>query len=409
MNVRQGLGLVFFLSGCFTDLSGTKVQRDLSGGGGGNDLSVGGDDGGGGGDADLTGVTLDLKSNQDGGGGDLAPSATCALPYLAVLINTSSGAATHGRVERIPLDGRPRCKALTLGNSLPVNGTALGFLPPETIAVGGTNIVYQIKGDDKAAAGFFQGDTSYAYGVPVDDLFPVLDATGKQLLGITYDNNQFTSTGTEVAYLAIIDGDQHVDHWEVATSAVIKIGSNVRSMTTSPLDRHKIMATKVYDPAFAAAEFTPPWTDTPVEVTTPHYQGALGSPGQTHTIKTLRVQPASDVIARTAWTFRANGGGYSVYYLNDDQMGGKDLVGPLTCNLAVCSTEMTDPILDAVPDPGNLDAVIAICIDKDASSSPDKAHVVRMKADGSCEMILDGDDLFSQEYPGKLANAILEP
>ena len=397
-------GAALALVGCFDNLTGTKVKHDL-GGGGDVDLSVPGNSDGGNPPGDLAGATVDGGGGTDGGTNPFA----CELPFLAVLINSNSGSSVSGRIERLPLDGRPKCKALSLAGSLPKDLTAMGFLPPETIAVGGTNIVYQIKQNDKAAAGFWKGNTTYAYGVPIDDLFAIKDGSGNQYLAVAHDGEQFTSTGTQIAYLSIINGDQDVTHWQVDSSGTIKIGWEVRAMTTSALDRTKIFAAKgLTDPYFAAAEFTPPWDDQIVEPKAPYYQQTLGATGEARTIRTLRVSTGSGILRRTAWTFRPGGGStqYQVYYVNDLEGGAKEMVGPLTCSLPACSTKPSTPLSDAVPDPTNNDAVIAICADATDSST---AHVVRMTSTGDCSMILDGATLLSQEYPGKLTNVILEP
>lgn len=390
------------LTACFSDLSGTKIRTD---GGGDADLAVdpSNDDGG-------IDPSADLKTAGDGGNNnaDGAVAATCDLPYLAIVIN----GASVGRIERIPLDGRPPCKALKLGNSLPNDLNAIGFLPPSTIAVGGLNIVYQIKPDDKAAAGFWKSKESFAYGVMIDDVFPIQHLDGTYYLAATHDGQQFPCCGNSVEYVSVIDGDQDVTNWSVASSSGdIRIGSDVRGMAPSARDAHKIFAAKgLTDPYFAAGEFQPPWDGSPVEVTMPYYQAGLGGPGDTRSVKTLRVSSGSAVLARTAWVFKPQAGGaYQVYFVNDDLAGTKDLVGPLTCDLPQCATEATAPIYDVVPDPTNNDAVLAICSDKDAGSSWNKSHVVRMKGDGTCQLVFDGEPLLSNEYPVRLANAILQP
>lgn len=387
---------------CFSDLSGTKVRTD----GGDPDLAVGPttEDGG-------SNNNDDLKATGDGGNNnnnDGAVAATCDLPYLAIVINGGS----VGRIERIPLDGRPPCKALKLGNSLPNDLSSIGFLPPSTIAVGGLNVVYQIKPDDKAAAAFWKSKESFAYGVMIDDVFPIQHTDGTYYLAATHDGEQFSCCGNSIEYVSVIDGDHDVTNWSLGSSSGdIRIGSDVRGMAPSARDPKKIFAAKgLTDPYFAAGEFAPPWDDTPVEVTMPYYQAGLGVQGEARSVKTLRVSNGSGVLARTAWVFKPQAAAaYQVYFLNDDLAGTKNLVGPLTCDLPQCATATTAPIYDAVPDPTNEDAVLAICSDKDAGSSWNKSHVVRMKGNGMCELVFDGEPLLSNEYPVRLANAILQP
>ena len=345
---------------------------------------------------------------QPGGGKDAATTLECELPYYAALIVSNSGSGTaRGRVERLPLDGRGRCKPLSLGNSLPYDANAVAFLPPDTIAVGALSGIYQIGFDDKAAAPVYKPAT-FAWTSLVDDLFPLVGQDGKTLLAIAYDASNLGGSNT-IEFLVTIDGDQEVSRWTVGSSETIRVGFDPYGMAPSVNDPHKFFVLKGLSDPYAAGEFVAPWDDQPVEVEdNPYYQLNLGAPGSALTIKTLRQQQGGAILKRTVWTFRpSTGSGYQVYMVNQVDDGKKQLLGPYICTNPVCSSAQFDAYTDAGPDFTDDTAVVAVCSDAD---NPDSVnHVVRIRDSGDCEVILDGNELLAQEYPLRLAPVYLEP
>lgn len=375
-----------YLAACSNDAGGVRVNRDL-------DSSA----------FDLGGNAQDASSSNQ----DAASGGDCELPYAAVLIASNNGSGTsRGRVERIPLDGRGKCKPLVLANSLPADADAVTFVPPDRIAVGALSGVYQIGFNDKAAAPLYK-PTTFAWTSLVDDLFPIIDENGKTLLAIAYDESNLHGSKS-IQYLVTVDGDQEIARWEVDSQAVIRIGFTPVAMTTSVLDPHQMFALKGLSDGYAAGEFELPWDDMPREVITPLYQQNLGATGSAYTIKTLRQAKGSSVLRRTVWTFRPNSGqsSYQVYMTNQLDLGPKQLLGPYVCNLPQCSTDVNDPYVDAIPDFTDDTAVVTICTD---TAPTLKRHVVRIRDNGSCELLLDGDDLLSQEYPQRIATVYVEP
>lgn len=380
------LAAPLFVTACTGDTGGVRFNNDLQSSA-----------------FDLGSSAQDFGSNQDA-----ASDGTCALPYAAVLIASNNGSGTsRGRVERIPLDGRGKCKALQLANSLPADADAVAFVPPDRIAVGALSGVYQIGFDDKAAAPLYK-PTTFAWTSLVDDLFPVIDPNGKTLLAIAYDESNLHGSKS-IQYLVTVDGDQEVSRWEVESQAIIRIGFTPLAMAASVLDPHRIFALKGLSDGYAAGEFELPWDDLPREVITPLYQQNLGATGSAYSLKTLRQDKGGgSVLRRTVWTFRPNSGqsSYQVYMTNQLDVGPKQLLGPYVCNLPQCSSETGDPYVDAIPDFTDDTAVVTICTDPAPAL---KRHVVRIRDNGTCELLLDGDDLLSQEYPQRIATVYLEP
>lgn len=392
MNVlacRTFVALLFSLPlvGCFNDLSGVHINRDLGS------------------------SSFELARSDSGSGKDGSTATACEPPYLGVLIASNSGSGSvHGRVERVPLDGRGKCKALTLANTLPPDADAIAFVAPDRIAVGALSGVFQINFDDKAAAPVYK-PSMFSWGTLVDDLFPLVDQSGKTLLAVAYDDSNLHDAGKTIESLVTLDGDQEISRWEVGSDKTIRIGFDPIAMAQSVLDPHNFFVVRGLTDQYAAGEFVPPWDNQPVEAKKPVYQLNLGSTGQTLTIKTLRQdRGGGDILRRTAWTFRSSSSSaYQVYMTSESNSTAKQLLGPYVCDLPNCLNDKYKEYPDAVPDFTDETAVISICTDASATSASTVRHVVRIRDNGSCEMLLDGTKLFSQEFPQRLTNVYLEP
>ncbi len=369
---------------CYGDLSGVRVNHDMQS------------------------APLDLAGGGGNSDGSVATGG-CALPYVGVLIASNNGSGTaRGRVERLPIDGRAKCKPLTLGNTLPPDADAVAFIAPDRIAVGALSGVYQVRLDDKAAAPVYKPAT-FAWTSLVDDLFPLVDQSGKTLLAVAYDHSNLHGS-KQIEFLVTLDQDQEVSRWEVGSDKTIRIGFDPVAMSQSAVDPHQIFVVKGTTDTYAAGQFAAPWDGQPVEVQKPIYQLNLGSTGQVFTVKPLRQDKGGGaILRRTAWTFRPTGNDNYQVYMASQTSSGKQLLGPYVCNLPACATGTYAEYADAIPDFTDDTAVIALCNDAATNSVSVIRHVVRIRDNGSCELLLDGNDLLSQEYPQRLTAAYEEP
>ena len=371
------MGLIVGLAACPRDL-----DRFQLGGGEGEDGGV--DEG-----ADGAPGSGDSASDCACGGGSEVPAGCaacdCPLPAVLALVESRDGSsANDGSVLLYSLATGQSCGALTGGETLPSDVTAVGWIPPATIAVGSDEVMRALNPRHDTYRWVYAPPCCSA-GLP-RDVFWVRGPAGETHVAAGYTNGLGYD---EIRYLQVYDGDgQVVDTWPLNDAASpLHLGLSIEGMTRSPLDPSHVMIFK--RGTYAAADIAVPYGDVDAYPMTYYQALPSGTPFAIHAI-------SRSGMGRVAF----GGGAYigeaeSVYYTNDPGTGPM-VHGPLRCD-AHCYEPAR--FWDAAPDPTDDSAAIAICFADDSGA---RAHVVRMDEAGGCEVLVDGSTLPPLRRPIRL-------
>lgn len=378
---RSAIGLVAVAcaAGCFSDLSGVKVDKDL--GSSERDASVG-HDGGGGGD--------------DGGGqsGDDMKGAvdkTCALPHLQVAVRDEGFGTLTNRVLRIPLDGRPPCAPLLLAGQLPAPST-IGWLAPDITVLGEDNgrIRFIAQDDTEAAAPYNPG---IAYSPT--QIFRIVDESNAPHLAIAYNpsSGQDSSTPYRIDVLDAVDYSQRIERWFLGTDSddVIRLQGAV-AIDTDPRDAKRVLVLSRSAGKDVTDGFALPWDGMPVFADP--YLDSLDKDDVPWVMRTGK----NGALMQTAWSFTGNPNSSNP---NEDRVvlrteeSGKAAKqwGPVTCvNNTMCYKPLS--LADVIPDFSTPGAVIATCYVDDSPVTHERtSNVIRIAQDGTCTTLYRGDTL----------------
>ena len=365
---------------CFADFGDFEIVADSDGD---SDSDVDGDtdsDGDTDVDADSdSDVDGDTDSDVDGDSdadADADGDEPCELPHLLVAVEGLNGA--ESRVARVTLEGTPtRCRDLTAGNDTYGQPFAVAWLPPDNVAVAGTDGVAVVDAlRDRESWSVSQ------YGYFPRDVFPLQAPDGELLVAVAVADVGRDSCGaSQIRHLdtyAAADGEQNPDYQWRLNSGGFVLGLNVVSMTQHPSDPGTLLALKNSD--YAAREVDPFTNSAGSEA----YYG-LPRDSYLHSISSLYDdRSTSTLIFRTVWAHCRTGERSLLYFFNQSTTT-TDSEGQRRCSDRECI------YIQAVPDPDNNWSFIAIC-----EEEPGFRTIVRAWG-GACDTLLSEEALGSRD------------
>ena len=334
---------------------------------------VGATDGDGDVDSDVDADSyIDADSDADSDSdSDSDADEPCEMPHLLVAVEGLNGA--ESRVARVTLvDGVTRCADLMASNDVYEQPYAVAYVPPDQVAIAGTDGVALVRGSDD----------SEVWSVPRSGYNPrstfVLQAPDRGLLvavavaDIGRDHCGPSGIRRLETY-SVDDGDQNEDYqWQLNSGGFV-LGLNVVSMTQHPIDSGMLLALKNSD--YGAREVDP-FTNW---ISGENYYD-LPPDSYLHSISSLYDDlSTSGVIYRTVWTHCRTDERSLMYFYNDSATT-TDSDGQRRCSDRECT------YVYAVPDPDNNWSFIAIC-----EEEPGFRTIVRAWG-GRCDTLLSEDD-----------------
>jgi hypothetical protein len=316
-------------------------------------------------------------------------------PILLVGLFTSGSSIGSGEVQQYALSGTtltPCGALLTAAGTLDQSPTALAWVPPDSVAYGGSNSVVLLNSASGEVRWSFSQTTlnfSPSY------VFPLAHGANTDI-GIAVDY-----AGSSPNELVLVDGKQgtQINQVKFDSSSVMNLGSGVQAMAQDPRDPTQIAY--AYDDSLPNLlyEVAVPWNNNNTVTPTVYYPHR--TPGGI-TIKAMNALRLGNV-SRFVWLQSGTGNGDVLYELDDDGTGNQMLNGPFNCSNTMCTTKYNG--YDAAPDPTKQGRIFATCDAANAGSSlPNVRHVVRIDR-SQCDVVIDGTKLPNNAYPGPLATA----